>query len=101
MQDIQEMCQCIHEKSQQFEMIREQIGEELIEVQRRMDILNEVISWSPMKVETYQAIVEALGNAKSSQGINNYTGLEDAYQTTDAEETEIAAYQKLPAENGF
>ena len=84
MQDIQDMHQCLHEQMQQFEMMQEQIGEGIIEVQRRTGILDEAMSWSPIEVEPHQALTEALcsnlSNSEGSQGIKNRAGLEDAYK---------------------
>ncbi len=84
MQNIQEMHLCLHEQLQQFEMMQEQIGEGIIEVQRRTGILDEAMSWSPIEVEHHQALTEALcsnlSNSEGSQGIKNRAGLEDAYQ---------------------
>ncbi len=106
MQDIQDMRQCLHEQLQHFEIIQEQIGEGIIEVQKRSGILDVVMSWSPIEVEPYQARAEALcsnlSNSEGSQGIKNRAGLEDAYHAVDREDTEIPwAYQELPPGNGF
>ena len=93
MHEIQETHQCLHEQLQQFEMIQAQIGEGITEVQRRIGILDEAMSWSPIEVEPHQALAEALcsglGNSEDSQGIKNSAGLEDAFQTVAAEDTEI------------
>lgn len=106
MQDIQDMCQYLHEQLQYFEIIQEQIGEGIIKVQKRSGILDVVMSWSPIEVEPYQARTEALcsnlKNSEGSQAIKNRAGLEDAYQAVDHADTEIpSAYQELPPGNGF
>ena len=72
MQDIQENHQCLQGQLQQFEMMQEQMGEVIIEVQRRIGILDEAMCWISIEVEPYQALP-----------------LEDAFQTVDAEDTEI------------
>ena len=72
MQDIQEMHLSLHEQLQQFETRQEQIGEGIIEAKRRIGVLDEAMSWSPIEVEPCQELL-----------------LGDAFQTADAEDTEI------------
>ena len=72
MGDIQEMHLSLQEELQQFEMKQEQIGQGIIEVQRRIGILDEAISWSPIEVEPSQELE-----------------LGDAFLAADAEDTEI------------
>ena len=72
MNDIQEMHLSLQEQLQQFEMKQEQIGEGIVETQRRIGIVDEAMSWSPIQVEFYQQ-----------------PPVEDASQTADTEDTEI------------
>ncbi len=72
MQDIQDMHMGLQEELQQFEMRQEQIGEGIIEIQRRIAILDEAMAWSPIEVKPYQEFP-----------------LEDGFQTAAAEDTEI------------
>jgi len=50
MQDIQEMHLDLQEQLQQFERKQEQIGEGIIEAQRRISILDEAMSRSPIEL---------------------------------------------------
>jgi len=68
MQDIQDMHLGLQEELQGLELKQEQIGEGIIEVQRRIGILNEAMSWSPLEVEPFP---------------------EDTFPTVEAEDTEI------------
>jgi len=58
MQDIQEMHLSLHQQLGQLESEQHQIGEGIIEVKRRISILDEAISWSPIEVEAYQKLFE-------------------------------------------
>ena len=72
MDEIQEMHLGLQEELQQFETRQEQIGEGIIEVQRRIGILDEAMSWCPIEVEPCRELL-----------------LEDEFLTADAEDTEI------------
>ena len=72
MDEIQEMHLSLQQQLDQLEAEHHQIGEGILETQRRIGILDEAMSWSPVEVEPYQELP-----------------LEDAFQTADAEDTEI------------
>ena len=72
MQDIQEMHLGLQDELQRFEMRQKEIGEGIIEVNRRIGILDEAMTWSPVEVEPTQELL-----------------LEDEFQAVDAEDTEI------------
>lgn len=56
MDEMQDMHMGLRQQLQQFEMERQQIGEAIIEVQRRISVLNEAMSWSPVAAEPYQEV---------------------------------------------
>ncbi len=72
MQDIQEIHLGLQDELQQFEMRQKEIGDGIIEVKRRIGILDEAMAWSPVEVEPFQELL-----------------LEDEVQAVDAEDTEI------------
>ena len=107
MQDIQEMHLNLHEQLQQFEREQEQIGEGIIEGQRRIGILDEAMSWSAVEVGSYQVLPQEYGfvngavGGEADQGLPQEHGFvdgnladqglpqEDEFQHVDAECTEI------------
>ncbi len=72
MDDIQEMHLGLQDELQRFEMRQEKIGEGIIEVERRIGILDEAMAWSPVEVEPSQELL-----------------LEDEFQSVDADDTKI------------
>ena len=58
MQDTQELHLSLHQQLFQLEFEQQQIGEGIIEVERRIGILDEAMSWSPVEVEAYREFPE-------------------------------------------
>ena len=56
MGQIQEMHLGLRQQLQQFEMKRKETGEAIIEIQRRISVLDEAMSWRPVAAEPYQQI---------------------------------------------
>ena len=69
---MRKLHQSLDQQLGQLESEHHQIGEDIIEVQRRIGILDEAMAWSPIEVEPYQELA-----------------VEDASQAADAEDTEI------------
>ena len=96
MDDIQEMHLNLRQQLQRLETTREQIGEAIIEVQRRIGILDEALSWSPIEVHQELSPEQAFRTVDAEEPWslievepNRELPLEDAFRTVDAEDTEI------------
>ena len=72
MQDIQEMHLGLQDELQQFEGRQKEIGKGIIEVKRRIGVLDEAMAWSLVEVESSQELF-----------------LEDEFRAADAEDNEI------------
>lgn len=53
MDDMQEVHLSLRQKLQQFEMNRQQIGEAIVEVKRRIKVLEEAMSWDAVTAEPH------------------------------------------------
>ena len=78
MDELQEMHLGLSQQMQQFATERKQISEAITEVQRRISILDEAMSWGPVAAKPYQE-----------------PPLEGNFQTVVAENTEMQWVQQL------
>lgn len=58
MQDIQELNVNLLQQLDQLEANHRQIGDGIIEVQRRIGILDEAMSWSPVEIGVHQELTQ-------------------------------------------
>ena len=100
MLDIQEMYLGLQEQLQQFERKQEQLGEGIIEAQRRISILDEAMSWSAVEVESYQGLPQEYGFVNGAVGEETDQGLPQEYGLVDGAVGEEAD-QGLPQEDEF